>query len=182
MARDRDDRQVEVVVTVPEPFAAELTARFGLRTTLGVLTELLASAERHVIVGSPFIQGDEGLQAGPLGTALAAALKRGVRVDLISTGVSLAGLDLGSLKALAGPRLRTYQPRRNVDDPRALGSHAKFCLADGHHGYVGSANLTQKGITGHLEMGVLLHGASAGQVWRFVLGLFESGYLVEVAG
>ncbi|MCL4554913.1 MAG: phospholipase D family protein [Actinobacteria bacterium] len=171
---------MEVVVTVPQPFGNDLAAQFGLRTTLGVLTELLASSKERVIIGAPFIQGEEGLHAGPLGMALESALRRNVRVDLISTGTSLAGLELSDLKAIAKHRLRTYQPRRNVEDVRSIGSHAKFCLADGNHAYVGSANLTQKGISGHLEMGVLLHGHAARQVWTFVLRLFDNDYLVEV--
>jgi phosphatidylserine/phosphatidylglycerophosphate/cardiolipin synthase-like enzyme len=172
---------VEIVVTVPEPFGAELASRLGVRTTLGVLTELLASARRHVVIAAPFIQGAEGLHAGPLGLALIAALKRGVRVDLISTAASLAGLDLGKLRELAGTRFRTFQPRENVQDPRALGSHAKFWVSDGDRAYVGSANITQKGISRHLEVGVLLHGSPAQQVLSLVRALTESGYLIEGA-
>jgi phosphatidylserine/phosphatidylglycerophosphate/cardiolipin synthase-like enzyme len=172
--------QAEVVVTVPEPFGAELASRIGVRTTLGVLTELLASAQHHVVLAAPFIQGEEGLHAGPLGMALIAALKRGVQVDVISTGASLAGLLLENLKELPRARFRTFQPRGNVEDPRMLGSHAKFCLCDGQHAYVGSANITQKGISGHFEVGVLLHGKPAQQVFGLVRALTESNYLVEI--
>ncbi|MEW6082267.1 MAG: phospholipase D family protein [Bacillota bacterium] len=179
MAVRRPELVVEVVVTVPEPFGAELASRIGARTTLGVLTELLASARKHVVIAAPFIQGAEGLQAGPLGMALMAALKRGVNVDLITTGTSLAGLALGSLREMAGTRFRTFQPRGNVEDPRMLGSHAKFCLCDSEHAYIGSANITQKGISGHLEIGVLLHGKPARQIWDLVRALTESDYLVE---
>lgn len=118
MSSKRSRNEVEVVITVPEPLGAQLTSRFGVRTTLGVLTELLASARQHVVIAAPFIQGAEGLHAGPLGMALIAALKRGVRVDLISTGASLAGLDLRSLRDIAGARFRSFQPRDNVEDPR----------------------------------------------------------------
>jgi phosphatidylserine/phosphatidylglycerophosphate/cardiolipin synthase-like enzyme len=166
-------------MTVPEPFGAPLATRFAVRTTLGVLTELLASARQHVVIAAPFIQGAEGLHAGPLGMALIAALKRGVRVDLISTGASLAGLDLRGLRDLAGTRFRTFQPRENIENPRILGSHAKFCLCDDEHAYVGSANITQKGISGHLEMGVLLHGKSAERIAELARALMESGYLLE---
>ena len=179
MSSRRSRNEVEIVITVPEPFGAELASRFGVRTTLGVLTELLASARRHVVIAAPFIQGAEGLHAGPLGMSLIAALKRGIRVDLISTGASLAGLDLRSLRDIAGTRFRIFQPRDNVEDPRMLGSHAKFCLCDAEHVYIGSANITQKGISGYLEMGVLLHGKSSQQVSYLVHALMDSGYLLE---
>ncbi len=179
MGARRPELVVEVVVTVPEPFGAELASRIGVRTTLGVLTELLASARKHVVIAAPFIQGAEGLQAGPLGMGLIAALKRGVNVDLITTGASLAGLALGSLRDLAGRRFRTFQPRGNVEDPRMLGSHAKFCLCDSEHVYIGSANITQKGISGNLEIGVLLHGKPARQIRDLVRALVESDYIVE---
>lgn len=180
MASRQPKTQVEIVVTVPEPFGADLSSRVGVRTTLGVLTELLASAREHVVVAAPFIQGAEGLYAGPLGMALIGALKRGVRVDLVSTGASLAGLDLHTLREIAGTRFRTFQPRENVEDPRVLGSHAKFCLCDTEHAYIGSANLTHRGITGHLEIGALLHGKPAQQISTLVRELLESGYLREI--
>ncbi|SRR5579863_8016722 len=175
MPAPRSEPSVELVVTAPGPFGASLVSRVGARTTLGVLTELLASARRHVVIAAPFIQGAEALLSGPLGMALIAALNRGVRVDVVSTGASLAGLELGGLRKFGDSRLRTFQPRGNVEDPRSLGSHAKFLLSDEDRAYVGSANITQRGISGHLEIGVLLHGRHARQVGALV----ESGHLIE---
>lgn len=171
---------VEVVVTVPDSLGPALVSRLGMRTTLGALTELFASARHEVILGAPFVQGTEGLLGGALGMALDACLKRGARVDLISTGASLGGLDLANLRVAAAGRLRTFQPRSNVEDPRVLGSHAKFCLTDGEHAYIGSANITHKGISGHLEMGVLVHGAVPRQLAGLIRALLESDYFVEV--
>ena len=173
-------RDLELVVTVPEAVGDQIANEFGLRTTLGVLVELLAGAQKHVVLGAPFIQGDAALHAEPLASALRSALERGVCIDIVSTGTSLANLRLGNLKRVSGSRLRTFQPRGNTKDARALGSHAKFCLADGLSAYVGSANLTHMGIGGHLEIGVLLPRAHARQLWRLVTRLFEIGYLVEV--
>jgi putative cardiolipin synthase len=170
---------VEVVVTVPEALGPAFVSRFGMRTTLGVLTELLARAKRQVVLGAPFVQGEAGLFAGPLGMALRACLERGIRVDLISTGASLAGLDLRDLRRVAEGRLRTFQPQGNSADPRVLGSHAKFCLTDGEHAYIGSANITQKGISEHLELGVLLHGPAPQQLAAVIRALLTSDYFIE---
>jgi phosphatidylserine/phosphatidylglycerophosphate/cardiolipin synthase-like enzyme len=178
----RTTRDLELVVTLPEAVGDQIANEFGLRTTLGVLVELLAGAKGHVIVGAPFIQGDAALHAEPLASAFRSALERGVRVDIISTGASLANLRLGQLRRVAGRGLRTFQPRGNTEDARSLGSHAKFFLADGQAAYVGSANFTHMGIGGHLEIGVLLSGAPARQLWHVVTRLFDIGYLIEVSG
>lgn len=172
---------VEIVATVPTALGAEFASRFGVRTTLGVLTQLLASARSEVVIGAPFIQGEAGLHAGPLGIALIAALRRGVHVDVISTGASLASLDISMLREAAPAGFRAFQPRVNVERPRSLGSHAKLCVSDGEHAYLGSANITQAGISGHLEMGVLLHGTPARQVLAFVRGLVAVEYLIEAS-
>jgi phosphatidylserine/phosphatidylglycerophosphate/cardiolipin synthase-like enzyme len=55
-------------------------------------------------------------------------------------------------------KLTLFRPAANVIDEERLGSHAKFCVADGESAYVGSANLTGPGLAGQLEMGLLVHG------------------------
>jgi len=172
--------ECEFVVTVPRSLNGDAMQKSLARTTLGVLTELLASARRRLIIGAPFMQGGEVLSADPLGTALVAAIRRGVCVDFISTGTSLSSVNLASFRSIAGGRIRAFQPSANVADARTLGSHAKFCVSDGVSAYVGSANITQAGIAGHLEMGVLLHGRLAHRVCRFVESLFNTDYLIEI--
>lgn len=167
---------------MPDSLGAAFVSQFGVRTTLGVLTELLAGARREVLLGAPFVQGAEGLLSDPLGMALRACLQRGARVDLVSTGASLAGLDLRHLRRMAGGHLRTFQPRDNIEDHRALGSHAKFCVTDGEHAYLGSANITRKGISEHLEIGVLVHGNTPRRLSALIRALVETEYLVEVQG
>lgn len=176
----RQHRGVELVATIPVVDGVDLAGEFGLRTTLGVLTEIIATADQHVVLGSPFLQGSR-LQLDPLGNAITAALRRGVCVDVISTSSSLASLRPGAARERTdGGSLRTFQPAPNVEDERALGSHAKFCAADGAIAYIGSANLTLKGVGGHLEMGTLVHGLLARRFWRLINRLFEVGYFVEI--
>lgn len=171
--------EVELVATLPQGVAIAFTSRLGIRTTLGVLTELLAGAQHHVVISAPFIQGAEALHVGPIGNALVAALERGVRVDLISTSASLANIDLQRLRELSSSGFRALRPKRNVDDQRFIGSHAKFCLSDDARAYVGSANITQPGINANLELGVLLHRDPARRLAKFVRKLIQSGYFVN---
>ena len=161
----------ELVITAPERYAKALALQARARLTLGTLTQLIANSEQHIILSVPYIQ-ENGTVGMPIYLALKSALKRGVDVDIMST---LAGLQTIAKKGLqkgAKGRLRFFRPRANVQDERRLGSHAKLCVCDGMHAYVGSANLTMPGLSDNLEIGVLLHGVIAHQIegfWRLVL-------------
>lgn len=170
----------EFVITAPEPYGAELAYRARARSTLGVLTQLIAQAERQLVISAPYIQSREGVDAGPLADALRAALQRGVNVDVVSTGGGLQAVDAEQLRRTARGQLRLFQPRANIEDEGRLGSHAKFCLADDWHAYIGSANLTSPGLSTNMEMGMLVHGELARQVSEFWGYLHEVGFFVEV--
>src|SRR5438552_767457 len=115
-------------------------------------------AHRYVVIAAPFIYPGGGTETGPLTDALRAALQRGVSVDVVSTGGGLQAVHAEELRLIARGQLRLLQPRANIEDERRLGSHAKFCVADGWRAYIGSANLTGPGLATNLEMGVLVHG------------------------
>jgi phosphatidylserine/phosphatidylglycerophosphate/cardiolipin synthase-like enzyme len=136
------------VITAPEPYEAFLAYRNRCRTTVGVLSELFARARNRVIITAPFIQQSNGLTKGVLAPAVHSCLKRGVNVGILSTGISLQTLDRELLQQLAKGRLRFFQPSANIDDENKLGSHAKYCVADGESANVGSANLTSPGLLG----------------------------------
>lgn len=78
-------------------------------------------------------------------------------------------------------RLRFFQPSAHVADEQQLGSHAKFCIADGQLVYVGSANLTGRGLSGQVEMGVLIRGSIARQIEQFWEYSIELGLFVLVS-
>jgi phosphatidylserine/phosphatidylglycerophosphate/cardiolipin synthase-like enzyme len=168
---------VELVITAPEPYGLALAYQTRCRTTLGVLTILMAQARQHVVIAAPFLQAGHGLSDGPLADALRAALRRGVNVDIVSTKRSLQTLNVVSLQREAKGKLRLFRHQANRDDDQNLGSHAKFCIADGDYAYVGSANLTGPGLSKHFEMGLLVHGEIAKQMaefWEYAveIGLF----------
>ena len=179
MSSDTTPR-VEFVITAPAPYGAEMAYRARARTTLGVLTQLIAQAERYVVISAPFVHPGAGTETGPLTDALRAALQRGVSVDVVSTGGGLQAVNAEELRLIARGQLRLLQPRVNIEDEWRLGSHAKFCVADGWHAYIGSANLTGPGLATNLEMGVLVHGELAQQVSEFWHYLCEVGFFVEV--
>lgn len=171
----------KLVVTVPEPFAASLVYRTRCRTTIGVLTQLIAEAKRHVIIATLFMQPGYGLSAGVLAEALRSALQRGVNIDVLSTGQSLKTIDQAHLVRKARGRLRFFHAAAHLVDDQRLGSHAKFCLSDGEQVYVGSANLTGPGLSGQVEMGVLLRGPVAREIEEFWDYAVELGLFVLIA-
>ncbi|MBI2951103.1 phospholipase D family protein [bacterium] len=155
--------------------------RARARTTLGVLTQLVSQAQQSLVIAAPFLQSSETLDRGPLAEALHAALRRGVAVDMVSIGSSLRSLDISDIPMIGNGQLRFFQPLTNVEDKRRLGSHAKFCIADGKDAYIGSANLTGAGLSGNLEMGLLVRGEVARQIEQFWQHLLEIGFFVETS-
>src|SRR5205807_1622687 len=105
---------------------------------------------------------------------------RGVGVDVVSTGRSLATIDVAALRRGARGVLRLFRPLANLQDEERLGSHAKFCLADGTVAYVGSANLTGPGLSEHVELGLLVRGDIARQIWDFWESCVEIGLFVQM--
>lgn len=173
--------KVELVITPPEQFGIRLAYQFCTRTTLGVLTQLIAQAETHIVIASPFLLLHEGLAISPLLAALRHALDRNILVDVICTGMGIDIFKKGWATVLGSGRVRLFRPKPNIDDERLLGSHAKVLISDGQHAYIGSANLTYPGLTGNLEMGVLVHGNIATQAALFLEYLIDIEYLIEVS-
>ncbi|MGH2272870.1 phospholipase D family protein [Anaerohalosphaeraceae bacterium U12dextr] len=167
-------------MTMPEPHGAFLAYQTRCRTTLGVLIQLLAQARIRVIIAAPFIQSGCGLSDGVLATALQSALRRGVNVDILSTGMSLQTIDKNKYLDHAVGKLRFYRPSANVADEQKLGSHAKFCVIDGESAYVGSANLTGPGLSNQLELGLLVHGEVVRQIEQFWNYGIEIGLFIPV--
>jgi phosphatidylserine/phosphatidylglycerophosphate/cardiolipin synthase-like enzyme len=136
-------------------------------------------ANKHIIIGAPFMQSGHGLSSGTLVDTLRSALQRGVDVDILSTNKSLQTIDRGLLGNNQG-QLRFFQPAAHLADDQQLGSHAKFCVSDNRMAYVGSANLTGRGLTGQVEMGVLIRGYVANQIKVFWDYAVELGMFVPV--
>lgn len=170
---------IEFVITVPAPFGAELAYRTRARTTLGVLTQLIAGAKQKIVLAAPFIQAERSLIDGPLTEALQASLRRGVRIDIVSTGRSLQSLRQVDWLNSPHKNVRFFQAKANINQEQRLGSHAKFCIADETSVYIGSANLTGPGLSEHLEMGFLVDGKHAKQIVDFWNFLVNKGFWVN---
>jgi phosphatidylserine/phosphatidylglycerophosphate/cardiolipin synthase-like enzyme len=174
------ESSVELVITAPESYIGPLAYQTRCRTTLGVLCQLFTQAKHHVIIAAPFIQFESGLTDSVLADAMRSSLQRGVNVDVLSTGQSLQAIDWDRLVQGSSGKLRLFRPSANLVDENKLGSHAKVCIADGKSAYVGSANLTWPGLSGQLEIGLLVNGKVARQIEEFWDNLIEGGFFLSV--
>lgn len=162
------DNTVDLVMTVPKPHDNALVYQMGCRTTLGVLVQLIAQAERRIIISAPFVYTRYDNASGIIIESITSSLRRGVNVDFLSTGSSLTDLRMKlQIDDILLSRLKLYQTSDNYNDEQILGSHAKFCVADGESAYIGSANLTCTGLVGQLELGLLVHGEIAKKIEHF---------------
>ena len=141
------------------------------RATLGVLVQLFVEAEENVVIAAPFIQPDV-LETGALRASIRAALEREISIDLLGTKDDLSKRATRRLLTSFGPKLRLYHPAFPEFRMSRLGSHAKFCISDDKAAYIGSANLTNPGLSKHFELGVLVRGrvaASMRAFWNFAV-------------
>lgn len=164
--------QVELVLTVPQSLGPEMAYLAHARTTLGALTQMVAQTQHELVMAAPYIKGDIFGQ-GILQNALQYAVEnRHVQLSIVTTGESLDSFVNISWITANRARIHFFRPKANMDVEQNLGSHAKFCIADGQTAYIGSANLTFLGLHQHLEMGVLLHNELAKQVadfWKLLI-------------
>jgi phosphatidylserine/phosphatidylglycerophosphate/cardiolipin synthase-like enzyme len=178
----KDSRDaVQLVVSAPSEHVVTLTYRAQCRTTLGALTQLIASARKTLVLAAPFLQAEQGLARGPMSEAVQAALRRGVEVQVLSTGKGLEAIDYRSLSEAAG-HLTLLRPRPNLENERALGAHAKLCAADWETAYIGSANFTGPGLSYQVEIGVLVSGPVVRQLQAFWTYCLEEELFVKTSG
>jgi len=171
---------VELVITPPEPYGASLAYRFRARMTLGVIIQLIAQAHTHILIASPFLQGWDQNKMNTLGDSLKHAIERGIYIDIVSTGIGIEIIRNSLAPLHSRGKINLFRPKPNIEDEKILGSHAKVIITDSQHAYIGSANLTNPGLTGNLEMGVMLHGRVAAQIsafWKYLID--EEYYLVH---
>lgn len=170
----------QLVITAPRGLSDVLTQEFGCRTTIGVIEQLMLESRRELLVAAPFLSAEQGFLAGEyLYTALQSTLARHVRVVtfLSREGAKMlrdAGVNEGN------GVLRVYVPREDIAMTGTLYSHAKVVIADRERAYIGSANLTNAGLTTNFEIGVLITGASARTAHRLWDRLVSEGFFLPV--
>lgn len=151
------------VATVPEAIRSAMRPP-PLRQTAGVLLGLVDRARERVLLAAPYV---DATAEHHLHASLAAAMRRGVRVNVLTSVGHGAELNPLVDDAVRSPRCRLSIAELHTDIS-SLGSHAKVLVVDGSEGYVGSANLTAAGLGRHVEVGVEVSGPQVEDLVRLL--------------
>jgi phosphatidylserine/phosphatidylglycerophosphate/cardiolipin synthase-like enzyme len=165
--------EIEFTITAPDQTAPLIAYENRVRLTHGVLIDIIVLANEYIVFSSPYLK-DFGSSNIYIHTAILAALKRGVKLHIITTESSLQVANIDQYKEF---QVYIYTPNGNHSDG-IVQSHSKFCLSDGKQVYLGSANFTFLGLNKNFEMGVYSKGTLAKQVESFWFYLLDNKYLV----
>lgn len=164
----------QVVLTVPKEVTLPEEARHLQRSLAGRIADALISADRRVLLASPYWseQGSE---------ILLPALAKAIELDLPITLAGARAEDATHYAAMialartltaqgADASIYAYVPPK----PNSL-FHAK--VVAGRVGYLGSANLTAGGLGEHVELGMPLEEVDVERVWWLIDVLIRAGVL-----
>lgn len=167
MAEEKAGGRIELIATLPESLPLDPETRKVIPSLAASLHRLIVEAETEIVILNPFFE-----RAGfeRLASALLAAAGRGVAITIISreltdpTSVNwqvISGLARRATAQGLEGRFSFYQYQQLEAGRIVLASHAKALLADSKRAYIGSANLTEHGLTRSIEIGMLLEGTQA---------------------
>lgn len=165
-----------LVWTLPSVMAGQDLEDAYLRAAVDVIE----SAHHSLWVVSPFL---EARGIGRLLESFLNALGRGVHIRIIAHGVgSVADRASAALEQLRREAALLHG-KLSVNVVRAdagLLVHSKLIVADEVTAILGSANLTDRGLTANFEAGVVVSGSTAAEIVRMLERLMQSG-LIEQA-
>jgi phosphatidylserine/phosphatidylglycerophosphate/cardiolipin synthase-like enzyme len=147
-------------VTVESVWSGPATHRVPVRATASVLCDIVARAERELL-----LMTYSARPYPPLLAALSDATDRDVAVTVVvetlqGAGGALAGTEpAAAFASVPGVQLWHWPPDRRGEAGARM--HAKIAVADRRVLLVSSANLTQSGVGRNIEAGLLVRGGSA---------------------
>lgn len=157
---EAEQRRPRLVVSGP------MTSAVAVRLTSSVVVEVIRAATDRVLLVSFAAYG-----VAEVVRELGLAVGRGVRVDLVlERTVEQGGAlrpDAGSttFAALAGQAKVWYWPSTHRRSHGRAALHAKVVVADGEVALLSSANLTDRGLSDNIEVGLLVRDhETAGQL------------------
>jgi phosphatidylserine/phosphatidylglycerophosphate/cardiolipin synthase-like enzyme len=169
-----------ITATASEDLAAVRTA-LRVPSLYELIERTIRSATATITLGAPY-WNDAALTA--LTPAIEGALDRGCILHIIvqagqlrpSTALDRIAAWAAGLRAAHGPATVWHFDADDLSD-RHIQLHAKFVLADDASGYLGSANLTDKGFEINFEIGAALGAAEVHQLHALLDELRSTGIL-----
>jgi phosphatidylserine/phosphatidylglycerophosphate/cardiolipin synthase-like enzyme len=146
-----------------------------------LIRRIVLSGRSRLLIVAPYLSS-AGMEL--LRDAITVCASSGSWIHVVTTlRGEAAGPNLNALRSLLGgtgggvirSRLRIIS---STDRIGAL-LHAKLVIADGRTGYLGSANLSLRGLQDNLEVGVSLTGAQAGSFDKMIEYLESQGLLED---
>lgn len=160
---DEGDHVVELLAQVPRELANQ-SREYVFRPVLPALTALFDEAKSSIRILNPFF---DTFGATHIADPLVRAGTRGVMVQIITRYLTNGGRNWQVLQPLVAAfeergcrsKLELYEYAGHL---AGSSFHAKLAIIDaGVKAYLGSANLTQGGLSTQLELGVILAGVHA---------------------
>ncbi len=184
--QESNSSYVELIATLPKDLPLERSAEYSIFPLSAALHRLIVESEKEIVILSPFFE-KRGFEF--LASALLSAARRGVNTTIISR--KLEDTDSPNFKTISAfvrraaaegqrGRFRIYEYLEDSDDNGGVAFHAKVMLADERVAYIGSANLTGRGMADRLEIGVLLRGPVVRIVGYLVRAVLQSGKIQTV--
>jgi len=172
----------ELVATIPREETAIDESAFG--NLLYQLRDLIASAEREIIIMNPFFSEQI---VDRISSPLQSAAERGVSITIITRSLTYDDHNEYNREAIKNlfqnaeiaDQTRLYE---YVEDTEDLGGtfHAKMVLADNTRCYLGTANLTHRGLRDNLELGLIFYDDNIEKLRKLIRSLTRSDLLHSV--
>ena len=147
----------------------------------GNMLELIRSASDQLVLMSPFLSKRAYERLRP---ALHTAVANGASISLITNSLTYGDEDYNrdcAQAVLADDRLhdatRVYE---YINDKTWMTFHAKIVVADSNQAYLGTANLTHRGLGDNLELGVIFRDSTVSRLSELVTTLKQSDFFYEI--
>lgn len=151
------------------------------------LLDLIQQAESELVILNPFFT-EEGYDQ--IGAPISDATARGVKVTIITKSLTYGGSTQNErvVRRLfqddntipKNLTLYEYVLDENPDEEYPPTIHAKLTIADGERAYLGTANMTHRGLVENLELGVIFEDDTVEELLGLANNLLSSEYLHRV--
>lgn len=151
------------------------------------LLDLIQQADSELVILNPFFT-ERGYDQ--VGAPICDATARGVDVTIITKSLTYGGSTQNErvVRKLfqdddtvpSNLTLYEYVLDENPDEEHPPTIHAKLTIADEERAYLGTANMTHRGLVENLELGVIFKDDTVGELLGLVQNLLSSMYLHKV--